>query len=178
LGGLASRRAGVGALAGLPIGRRAGAAKVRVKHLVCACTGLPRQDLQWIFQADQAQPSTVLTWLSTMEPTSDFGELYQYSNLMAGAAGYLGAHVLHLDRELGAAYDAAMQELVFDPLGMSKTTFDYAKAQAGNHAAPHALDITITPGADGYELEVAAGPEGRRLIIREAPRVYAFSEAR
>ena len=60
---------------------------------------------------------------------------------MAGAAGYLGAHVLHPDRELGAAYDAAMQELVFDALGMSKTTFDYAKAQAGNHAAPHALDI-------------------------------------
>lgn len=116
-------------------------AKVRVKHLVCACTGLPRQDLQWIFQADQAQPSTILTWLSTMEPTSDFGEIYQYSNLLAGAAGYLGAHILHPDRELGAAYDAAMQELVFDPLGMSKTTFDYAKAQAGNHAAPHALDI-------------------------------------
>ena len=116
-------------------------AKVRVKHLVCACTGLPRQDLQWIFQADQAQPSTVLTWLSTMEPTSDFGEIYQYSNLLAGAAGYLGAHVLHPNREPGAAYDAAMQELVLDPLGMSRTTFDYAKAQAGNHAAPHALDI-------------------------------------
>jgi hypothetical protein len=38
--------------------------------------------------------------------------------------------------------------------------------------------VTITPGADGYELDVAAGPEGRRLIIREAPRVYAFSEVR
>ncbi len=123
------------------LGSAQATAKVRVKHLVCACTGLPRQDLPWIFQADHAQPSTVLTWLSTMEPTSDFGELYQYSNLLAGAAGYLGAHVLHPDRELGAAYDAAMQELVFDPLGMSKTTFDYAKAQAGNHAAPHALDI-------------------------------------
>ncbi|WP_199228270.1 MULTISPECIES: serine hydrolase [unclassified Caulobacter] len=123
------------------LGDTATTAKVRVKHLVCACTGLPRQDLPWIFQGDQAQASTVLTWLSTMQPTSGFGDLYQYSNLLAASGGYLGAHVREPDRELGAAYDAAMQALVFDPLGMSRTTFDYAKALAGNHAAPHALDI-------------------------------------
>lgn len=123
------------------LGDAATTAKVRVKHLVCACTGLPRQDLPWIFQGDQAQPSTVLTWLSTMQPTSGFGDLYQYSNLLAASGGYLGAHVREPDRELGAAYDAAMQALVFDPLGMSRTTFDYDKALAGDHAAPHALDI-------------------------------------
>jgi len=123
------------------LGDAATTAKVRVKHLVCACTGLPRQDLPWIFQGDQAQASTVLTWLSTMRPTSGFGDLYQYSNLLAASGGYLGAHVREPDRELGAAYDAAMQALVFDPLGMSRTTFDYAKAMAGDHAAPHALDI-------------------------------------
>lgn len=123
------------------LGDAATTAKVRVKHLVCACTGLPRQDLPWIFQGDQAQASTVLTWLSTMQPTSAFGELYQYSNLLAASGGYLGAHVREPDRELGAAYDAAMQALVFDPLGMSRTTFDYDKALAGDHAAPHALDI-------------------------------------
>jgi len=123
------------------LGDAATTAKVRVKHLVCACTGLPRQDLPWIFQGDQAQASTVLTWLSTMQPTSGFGDLYQYSNLLAASGGYLGAHVRSPDRELGAAYDAAMQSLVFDPLGMSRTTFDYAKALTGDHAAPHALDI-------------------------------------
>jgi len=123
------------------LGDAATTAKVRVKHLVCACTGLPRQDLPWIFQGDQAQASTVLTWLSTMQPTSGFGDLYQYSNLLAASGGYLGAHVREPDRELGAAYDSAMQALVFDPLGMSRTTFDYGKALAGDHAAPHALDI-------------------------------------
>ena len=76
-----------------------------------------------------------------MQPTSGFGELYQYSNLLAASAGYLGAHVLFPNRELGAAYDAAMQQLVFDPLGMTGTAFDYARALSGNHAAPHALDI-------------------------------------
>jgi CubicO group peptidase (beta-lactamase class C family) len=116
-------------------------AQIRVRHLVCACTGLPREDYPWIFQGDEAQASTVLTWLSAMRPTSAFGELYQYSNLLAAAGGYLGAYVRSPSMELGAAYDAAMQALVFDPLGMSRTTFDYARALAGNHASPHAQDI-------------------------------------
>ena len=31
--------------------------------------------------------------LATMQPTSEFGELFQYSNLMAAAAGFVGGHV-------------------------------------------------------------------------------------
>jgi len=31
--------------------------------------------------------------LGTMQPTSKFGELYQYSNIMAAAAGFVGGHV-------------------------------------------------------------------------------------
>ena len=115
--------------------------QVRVRHLVCACTGLPRQDYPWIFQGDEAQAATVLDWLSEMKPTSDFGELYQYSNLMAAAGGYLAAHILHPEMEFGAAYDLAMQDEVFDPLGMTETTFNQARVMADDHASPHALDI-------------------------------------
>ena len=42
---------------------------------------------------------------------SKFGELFQYSNLLAGAAGFVGGHVLFPKLELGAAYDKAMQTL-------------------------------------------------------------------
>ena len=56
---------------------------------------------------------------ATMQPTSKFGELFQYSNPMAAAAGFLGGHVAFPKLELGAAYDKAMQTLVFDPLGMN-----------------------------------------------------------
>jgi CubicO group peptidase (beta-lactamase class C family) len=115
--------------------------QVLMKHLVCACTGLPRQDMEWIFESERFTPSSVVATLATMQPTSRFGELYQYSNLMAGAAGFAGGHALHPDRELGAAYDAAMQTLVFDPLGMTSTTFDFARAQRGNHAVPHGQDV-------------------------------------
>ena len=52
-----------------------------------------------------------LALLGTMQPTSKFGELFQYSNLMAAAAGYTGAHVLYPQTEFGAAYDRAMQSM-------------------------------------------------------------------
>lgn len=115
--------------------------KVLVKSLICACTGLPRQDLEWLFEYKNATPASELKLLGTMQPTSKFGEVFQYSNLMATAAGYIGAHLVYPDRELGAAYDAAMQEKIFNPLGMKSTTFDYAKALAGNHASPHGDDV-------------------------------------
>jgi hypothetical protein len=58
-----------------------------MKHLICACTGLPRQDLEWLLNSQSATPMSVLAELGTMQPTSKFGQLFQYSNLMAAAAG-------------------------------------------------------------------------------------------
>ncbi len=115
--------------------------QVLVKHLICACTGLPRQDLEWLFEFKDATPESALRTLGTMQPTSKFGEMFQYSNPLAAAAGYTGGHVAFPDLELGAAYDEAMRTLVFQPLGMTSTTFDYAKALSGNHASPHSPDI-------------------------------------
>ena len=116
---------------------------VLVKHLICACTGMPRQDLEWIFDYGKMTPESTIALLGTMQPTSKFGELFQYSNLMAAAAGYTGAHVIHSDMELGAAYDNAMQSYVFDPLGMKETTFNMKRALSSNHAGSH------SPDADG-----------------------------
>jgi len=115
--------------------------QVRVKHLVCACTGLPRQDLEWLINFEHATPASEMSLLGSVRPTSKFGEMYQYSNLLAAAGGFVGGFVVSPERELGAAYDRAMATLVFGPLGMKATTFDFARALRGNHAAPHALDI-------------------------------------
>ncbi|HEX7841064.1 MAG TPA: serine hydrolase domain-containing protein [Kofleriaceae bacterium] len=122
--------------------------QVLVKHLICACTGMPRQDLEWIMEWKGSTPESVMKTLGTMMPTSKFGELFQYSNLMAAAGGFVGGHALYPTLELGAAYDKAMQTLVFDPLGMKATTFDYAKALRGNHAMPHGFDIDGKPARD------------------------------
>ncbi len=128
-------------LEGFKLGDADTTSRVQVKHLVCACTGLPRQDLEWLLEFKTATPDTALSVLGTMQPTSKFGEMFQYSNPLAAAGGWVGARVAVPKRELGAAYDEAMRTMVFAPLGMNKTTFDFKRALASDHAAAHALDI-------------------------------------
>jgi CubicO group peptidase (beta-lactamase class C family) len=132
--------------------------RVLVKHLICACTGLPRQDLEWLFEFAQLTPARSMTLLGTMQPTSKFGEVFQYSNLMAAAAGYVGANLVYPGRELGAAYDEAMRTQIFGPLGMSATTFDFAAAQKGNHARPHGLDVDGKPAIGKMDLNYTVVP--------------------
>jgi CubicO group peptidase (beta-lactamase class C family) len=119
--------------------------QVLIKHLICACTGMPRQDYEWLLEFAGVTPEKAMAVLGTMQPTSKFGELFQYSNPLAAAAGFLGGHVAYPALELGAGYDQAMQTLVFDRLGMTRTTHDFAKAQAVNAATAHAPDIDGKP---------------------------------
>jgi CubicO group peptidase (beta-lactamase class C family) len=123
------------------LGDQATTSRVLVKHLICACTGLPRQDLEWIFQFGSVTPDGALSTLGTMQPTTGFGELFQYSNPLAAAAGFIGGHVAFPKLDLGKAYDEAMRTRVFEPLGMKATTLDFKRAQTGNYASPHAQDI-------------------------------------
>ncbi len=132
--------------------------QVLVRHLVCACTGLPRQDFEWIFENKNATPASSLALLGTMQPTSKFGEVFQYSNLMASAAGYIGAHLYDPKAELGAAYDEAMQKKIFDPLGMSSTTFDMARALKGNHALPHGDTVDGQPSIASMDFNYSVMP--------------------
>ena len=115
--------------------------QVLVKHLVCACTGMPRQDLEWFFDFEKQTPKSEMEILGTIQPTTKFGETFQYSNTMAAAAGYVAGYVLNPKKELGAAYDDAIQSRVLGPLGMSETTFDYAAALRGNHGTAHEYDV-------------------------------------
>lgn len=123
------------------LGDAATTRKLLIKHLVCACTGMPRQDLDWLFQGPHETPETIMTKLSTMRPTSEFGELFQYSNVMGAAAGFVGGAIAVPNVELGSAYDEAMRRRVLTPLGMRRSTFDFAQAMQGNYARPHDVDI-------------------------------------
>ena len=132
--------------------------QVLVRHLICACTGLPRQDLEWLFNGASATPESMIATLGTMQPTSKFGELFQYSNLMAAAAGFVGAHVAYPKLEFGVAYDKVMQREVFDPLGMRSTTFDNARALKGNHAEPHGYDVDGKTALASMDINRTVGP--------------------
>lgn len=165
---------------------------VLVRHLVCACTGLPRKDYSFILADPGAPASDTFRQLTQTQPTSKFGELFQYNNLMASAAGYLGGALAYPDMELGAAFDRAMEEKIFAPLGMKDTGFDFAEGMSGNWAPPHGLDIngrmtwmsndfnyTVLPhrpagGAFSttadmvryvqLELSKGLGPDGKRVV--------------
>ena len=134
-------------------------AKTLVRHLVCACTGLPRKDMEWIFNTRPDTPAkNAFEQLSATEPTSGFGEVFQYNNLMASAAGYVGAHIVHPDMELGAAFKSAMKERIFGPLGMTRTTFDTAEVMKGNWAKPHDFDIDDRIAPAAMDLNLAMEP--------------------
>ena len=151
------------AFPGFKLGDAETTRQVQVQHLVCACTGLPRQDLEWLFNYASATPASALALLGTMQPTSRFGEVFQYSNLMAAAAGYVAAARLHPGQELGAAYDEAMRTKVFEPLGMTRTTFDFAAAMRGDYASPHGIDVdgrTVPGRMDSNYSVVPVRPAG------------------
>jgi CubicO group peptidase (beta-lactamase class C family) len=137
-------------------------AKVQVRHLVCACTGLPRKDMEWLFNTGPTTPaSDTFVQLAATQPTSGFGEVFQYNNLMASAAGYVGAHIVHPGMEVGRAFDRAMDEKIFRPLGMTVTTFDFDRATAGNWARPHSDGLDGKPAATldaGMALNRAVAP--------------------
>jgi CubicO group peptidase (beta-lactamase class C family) len=140
------------------LGDEATTSSVLVKHLICACTGLPRQDLEWLMEFKAATPASAMKMLATMQPTSKFGEMFQYSNVLAAAAGYVAAYAISPRKELGAGYDAAMQAEVFGPLGMTATTFDYARALRGNHAGAYGFDLDGAPAPALMAINYAAIP--------------------
>jgi CubicO group peptidase (beta-lactamase class C family) len=122
--------------------------QVLVKHLLCACTGLPRQDFEWLFEFKGATPTSAMRTLGGI----------QYSNLMAAAAGYIAGNALFPDREPGAAYDEAMRARIFEPLGMKSATFDIARAERGNHARPHGFDVDGKVAVASMDLNYSIGP--------------------
>jgi CubicO group peptidase (beta-lactamase class C family) len=151
------------------LGDEATTRQVLVRHLICACTGMPRQDLEWIFEYRNETPESAVKLLGTMQPTSKFGEVFQYSNLMAAAAGFIGGSKAVPGKEWGAAYDEAMQARVFNPLGMKSTTFDFAKALKGNVALPHGEDI------DGKPMKAPIGLNPSIVPVRPAGGVWTSS---
>lgn len=129
---------------GFALGDEATTKQLLMKHMVSASTGMPRQDIEFFFNFDRATPESRLAEMRDMKLTTGFGETFQYSNSMVSAAGYIAAHAVHNDMALGNAYDRVMQSHVFDPIGMTATTFDFNKAYHSDHATPHSMDLKDT----------------------------------
>lgn len=135
------------------LGSDATTKSVQIRHLVCACTGLPRKDLELLFNTTAKTPAAdTFKLLAATEPTSKFGEAFQYNNLMASAAGYIAGHIYYPDMELGAAFDRAVKEKVWQPLGMADSVMGMDEALAADHASPHGDDINGKPAVEPQDL--------------------------
>jgi CubicO group peptidase (beta-lactamase class C family) len=139
--------------------------QITMRNMVCACTGVPRRDLEWVFNANGLTAEEIIESLADFEFFTDFGEAFQYSNQMVASGGYLAT--LAAGGEYGnlyADYLGLMQDRVLDPLEMNSSTFSFDEVVAGdNYATPHGL----TPVGDLVELPleneavlVPIGPAG------------------
>lgn len=146
------------------LGDKATTAKVTLQHTVCACTGMPRRDLEFIFEFEGISPEARIASMREMQPSTGFGETFQYSNLMVAAGGYFASLAAAPRRgkppSLDAAYAAAMQAQVFGPLGMRQTTLYTTVATKGEHAQPHARGLTTA--YQGIPLRIEGAVEAVR----------------
>lgn len=145
--------------------------KLQMKHLVCACVGMPRKDMELVFEFEKVTPEGLLAGMRSLKPTTGFGETFQYSNQMVAAAGYIAARAFDPKRPVGAAYDAAMQAKVFGPIGMKSTTLDFDRGlRAKDHATPHGRDLKLTHHPVPAKVE--------RFVVPVRPSGGVWSNAR
>jgi CubicO group peptidase (beta-lactamase class C family) len=142
-----------------------------MRNLVCACTGVPRRDLELFFNNDSLTAEGIVESLQTFEFFTAFGEAFQYSNQLVATGGYAAAAAA--GGEWGSLYNTylvEMQQRILDPIGMAATTFDMAAVEAaGDFATPHGLMI------DGNYAPVTLSTE--RYVIPVAPAGAPWSTA-
>jgi CubicO group peptidase (beta-lactamase class C family) len=116
---------------------------ITVRNLVCACTGVPRRDLELVFNASSLTPEQVIESLKGFQFYTKVGEAFQYSNQMVATGGYVAAAAAGgTYGHLGEAYADQLRRRVLDPNGMTRTTLSAAAAEKdGDYAVPHGLRL-------------------------------------
>jgi CubicO group peptidase (beta-lactamase class C family) len=172
--------------------------KITMRHLVCNCTGVQRRNIEMFFPSRSHTAEDMVQTLRTFSFSGNFGQSFQYSNQMVATGGYVAARAASPSpSNLYDDYVARMQRRVFDPIGMTSTTFSFDKVQANpNHATPHSrrvdnslvalpltLEETLTPFAPaggswsnvqdlaGYlitQLKGGVAPDGRRVVSADS----------
>jgi CubicO group peptidase (beta-lactamase class C family) len=155
--------------------------QLQLWHMSCACTGMPRQDMEGLFEWKGVSAEARIDVMKTMKPTTKLGETFQYSNPLLAAGGFIAGHAHAPQLPLFQAYASAMQDRVFDPIGMASTTFDFAKVASGDHAMPHALAIDgetrVLPLEIERQVEPIAPAGGAWSTLRDMA-TYALIELR
>ncbi len=154
---------------------------ITLRNLVCACTGVPRRDLELFFNANQLSAEEVIRSLASFEFFTDFGEAFQYSNQLVATAGYAAAAAAGGEYgQLFEAYATLLQERVLGPIGMAHTTLSFDQVrQQGNYALPHSLNLggTYDPlPLETEEILIPVAPAGAHWSTLEDMTRYLLTE--
>ncbi len=146
--------------------------KLTVEHTFCACTGMPRRDLDLVFEYGAHKPEDAFTAFKGLKPTTAMGETFQYSNQMTALGGFLAARIAEPGKPLAAAYASAMKARVFAPMGMNDTTASFEEGKKGALASPHGGNL-VGPRDEPVVLPLAM----ERFVEPLAPAGAVFSTA-
>ncbi len=107
---------------------------VTLRMLLSHTSGLPTDGQYFGVRDPQGLEVSIREQLPTYTPVAPYNTILSYSNPGLNLAGYVAEKVS------GKHYAALMQELVFDPLHMQRTTFDPTVAMTYPLAQSHDLD--------------------------------------
>ena len=106
---------------------------VTMRDLLCHRLGMPRHEFSW-YRTAYTRPEIVYN-LRYLEPNAPFRSVCQYFN-----QGFLAAGCV-IEKITGRPYEESLNEWIFKPLGMTRTTLQKSVYETdSNAAAPYEAD--------------------------------------
>lgn len=129
--------------------------RLTLSDLFSAASGLPRRDLELIFEADGYTPDAMLAATKELPLTAPRGERYQYSNQAFVIGGYAAAAADGAAPDnLQDGYGLSVKARVLNPAGMDRSTFDLKEVlRSGDYAIPYASNSSGHPVAIPFLVE-------------------------
>lgn len=154
--------------------------QIRIRDFFSNASGVATYDVPR-FLVNQTSEQ-VIESLATVPMIAAPGEAYSYSNLMFAAGGYAAAHAVEDsgNADLYNTYITLIQERIFDPIGMSRTTFDFdAAINQKNRASPHFFEAVegqsnVMP-VDWERFVVPVAPAGAAWSTVENMALYLMT---
>lgn len=115
---------------------------LRLRNLFNHSSGVARYDTPLF--VDMLEPHELIRSAITFPVVALPGDVFQYQNQMFTLGGFAAARAGSrgcTEQSLAQEYAHLMQQRVFDPVGMPRTTLDFERAiHERNHAWPHSFD--------------------------------------
>ncbi|KAJ7615928.1 beta-lactamase/transpeptidase-like protein [Roridomyces roridus] len=100
---------------------------VMIQDMLSHRTGLPRHDMSRAVR--EGGVKEMISTMRYLRPSAALREQYQYNNLMFETLSYLPPTLLN------QTFESYISEHIFDPLGMSSSTYSIADAEASENLA-------------------------------------------